>query len=251
MIVYGALFIVGIYLCAAWTHSKLGTLFGAILLLLPLSILAGVVQKLRGGTFFPSASMPADYVMDYLTQLQQVLPNIPPISVRSLKSLHRAKDFEGMVAFIKTAMKMDAKLRIGWVNSGGPVGSPAWINLPKLMPIYGTDDFRRLTLTMFLRKSFLESSSYERIAMAIAHELSHVILEAVRHPLRHYEKAVDLTAMLLGFRRLYVSGSAKANWTAISSLGYLQREEVLRADAFISRLYWRAKIKAHLRLYRR
>jgi len=57
-IVYFVLFIAGVYLCFSWTHSRLATLFGAILLLLALSIVAGVVQKLRGGTFLPASLAP-------------------------------------------------------------------------------------------------------------------------------------------------------------------------------------------------
>jgi len=39
----------------------------------------------------------------------------------------------------------------------------------------------------------------------IAHELSHIVLSEIGHPLADSEEAVDLTAMLLGYRDIYVA----------------------------------------------
>src|SRR5205085_1445737 len=107
--------------------------------------------------------------------------------------------YEGMVQLIKKTLNIDVKLRIGWVKTGGPRDAPAWVKLPSNMPLYGSKAFREMTLTMFLRKEFLQHSAYDEVAIGIAHELSHIILDSISHPLRREEKAVDLTAMLLGF----------------------------------------------------
>jgi hypothetical protein len=53
----------------------------------------------------------------------------------------------------------------------------------------------------------LNENKFEKVVMAIAHELSHVVLDAVGHRLRECEEAVDLTAMLLGYRDVYLAGS--------------------------------------------
>jgi hypothetical protein len=96
-----------------------------------------------------------------------------------------------------------------------------------------------MRLDICLRRSFLQQSAYDQIAIAIAHELSHIVLDSIKHPLRRCEKAVDLTAMLLGFSRLYSSGSYKEqrlkHGTATQQLGYLSANEVKRANQIISR----------------
>ena len=126
-----------------------------------------------------------------------------PIKPASLKALHKARNYEGMVQRIKKAMNVEVKLRVGWVNSGGQnKDAPAWVQLPHNMPPYGSTAFKDLTITIFIRKSFLERSKYDQAAITVAHELSHIVLESINHPLRREEKAVDLTAMLLGFRKL-------------------------------------------------
>jgi hypothetical protein len=116
------------------------------------------------------------------------------------------------------------------------------------MPAYGTNAFKELRLDLYLRRSFLLQSSYDEIAIAIAHELSHVALDSIHHPLRGCEKAVDLTAMLLGFRRLYLTGSEKQENNIIHRLGYLSAREVLQAHHALSILQenlW-SRISAHL-----
>src|SRR5216683_2573342 len=49
--------------------------------------------------------------------------------------------------------------------------------------------------------------NFEEVAIAIAHELSHIVLFGINHSLQECEEAVDLAAMLLGYRDLYIAGS--------------------------------------------
>jgi hypothetical protein len=50
------------------------------------------------------------------------------------------------------------------------------------------------------RKDVLETKPFSWIVAGFAHELSHVVLFSIGHPLQHEEKAVDLTAMILGYQ---------------------------------------------------
>lgn len=193
---------------------------------------------------------PTFVVSKYLHQLQQALPRVSPIPEDTLRSLHAAQDYKGFVAFIKKTMKIECRLIVAWINSGAPKGmeeAPAWIRTPSPMPIYGTKAFRELTLTMFLRKSKLEQWSYDQMAIVVAHELSHVVLNSIGHPLRGCEKAVDLTAMVLGFRRLYASGSYKEqglqNSKSSYQLGYLSPHEVQLANQILAPVDQRSTIK--------
>jgi hypothetical protein len=178
--------------------------------------------------------MPDIDVNAYIDQLRQALPRVPPIPMRALKSLHKARDYEGMVRLIKRTMNIDVRLVVGWVNSGGPKGmdeAPAWVQMPAKMPPYGTTAFKKMTIKMFLRKSFLEQSTYQKAAIAIAHELSHVVLDSIGHPLRKEEKAVDLTAMILGFSYLYRTAAhtvQQVNYNQMqhNQLGYLSEREL-------------------------
>jgi len=101
---------------------------------------------------------------------------------------------------------------------------------------------------MFLRKSLLENHTSDQVSIAIAHELSHVVLESIKHPLRKCEKAVDLTAMLLGFSRLYESAShtkeCVGNCIRSFDLGYLSEHELKVANELLTPAHLRQKIKA-------
>jgi hypothetical protein len=176
--------------------------------------------------FDPWGATVADaHIGSVIDQLRQHLPHVPPIAARRLKALHKSRDYEGMVRLIRSAMSLDVRLLVGWVSSGGPkemAQAPAWVELPANMPFYGTPEFKKLSIRLFLRKEFLESHSYDKVGIAIAHELSHVVLDSIHHPLRKEEKAVDLTAMLLGFSRLYMV----AAHTSKGTLGYLTSSEL-------------------------
>lgn len=175
-------------------------------------------------------------VASSIEQLRRHLPHVLPISVRQLKALYRARDYEGMVRFVRTSMNVEVRLLVGWVDSGGKemAQAPAWIEMPVNMPYYGTPEFKKLSIKMFVRREFLRDG-YDRVAIAIAHELSHVVLESIHHPLRKEEKVVDLTAMLLGFSRLYMT----AAHTETSKLGYLTPSELEAAGRILLPTRWR------------
>jgi hypothetical protein len=191
-----------------------------------------------------SATILPDFdVKKYLQELRRMLPYVPPISVAALKSLHKAHDYKGMVKLIKRAMNIeDVTFLVIWVPEGAEKtgkhkDAAAWVETPVPMPSYGTKEFRELTIKMYFRKEFFEQA-YDQAGVVIAHEFSHVVLESIRHPLRRCEKVVDLTAMLLGFRSLYASGSHKerrfGNRVSIRSIGYLRQEEIERANRFLA-----------------
>jgi hypothetical protein len=136
-----------------------------------------VLRGVRHSNLHYAVEMVRNNIEAYLHQLQQALPYVPPIPVEALYSLHIAQDYEGMVQLIKNTMNIDVCLRVGWVNSGGR-DAPAWIELPPNMPFYGSSAFREMTITMFIRRSFLEQSTYDQAAIVVAHELSHIVLVA-------------------------------------------------------------------------
>jgi hypothetical protein len=185
----------------------------------------------------------SDEIESHLRQLLMVLPRVPPISVGHLKRLHKARDYDAMVRFIRSAMSLEIGLSVGWVNAGGPKDNPdapAWVELPVHlgdMPYHGTAAFKSAKLNLFFRKSFLDRSEYDEVAMAIAHELSHVVLASIRHPLWKEEKAVDLTAMILGFRLIHQSACYKerrcGRTISYRRLGYLSQDEVHLANRIL------------------
>ncbi|MGJ5036715.1 hypothetical protein ACQR13_21635 [Bradyrhizobium sp. HKCCYLRH3059] len=129
-----------------------------------------------------------------------------PIALDQLKRQHRDQDYIEMVKFVRNSMKLELRVRVGLVSSGGPSKAPAWVSRPVPMPSFGTPEFRQTTATIYLRRSFLQQSSCAVVTMAIAHELAHLVLDSTSHPLHGSEQAVDLTAMLLGYRDIYLDG---------------------------------------------
>ena len=207
----------------------------------------------RGGCKASARCIVSDFdVRKYLQELRKTLPYVPPIFTEDLKYLHETQDHKGMVRLIKRAMNIaDVTVEVFWVppgaaNNGEHRDSPAWIELPSEMPTYGTKSFKELTIKMFFRKEFFEQA-YDQAAVTVAHEFSHVVLESTRSPLQNCERAVDLTAMLLGFSRLYEAACYKeqrfGNTIKIKQIGYLCREEVQLVNQILPHPQQRSKIE--------
>jgi uncharacterized protein YecT (DUF1311 family) len=167
----------------------------------------------------------------------------PPVSTEQLRRMFYARDFTGMVGVVRDSLKLELRVRVGLVNDGGPAGAPAWVSYPSPLPRYGSPDFKKTVVTVFLRKSFIEEVSFEAVVSAMAHELSHITLFSVNHPLQACEEAVDLTAMLNGYRDLYVVGCETIKSYSVPGgtrteryeLGYLKPEEVRYAAGILGR----------------
>ena len=178
--------------------------------------------------------MPDINVRAYLDQLRSTLPYVPPLPTAAIKALHNKRDFGGIVVLIRKTMNVGVNLAVHWTSVEPPgelPGARAWIEIPAKMPYYGTNEFKAVKLDVFVLKSFRDSSDYQEFAIAIAHELSHVVLESIHHPLRHEEKAVDLTAMLLGFSYVYRNAAHAIRWIddkhfVRRRLGYLTPAEL-------------------------
>ena len=89
-----------------------------------------------------------------------------------------------------------------------------WIELPERMPTVGTAEFNRTSVTVNVRRDILKTKPFSWVVAGFAHELSHVVLSSVGHRLQHDEKAVELTAMILGYQR-YI-GDAEVTETKFS-----------------------------------
>lgn len=155
--------------------------------------------------------------------ITKVGPPREPIDERPLRALYADSNFAGMLDHIRKSMRLDVGLRIGYVNSGGPAHAAAWVSLPAPMPQYGTREFKQSKFDVYIRKSVILQSPFEIVVALMAHELSHILLDAIHHPLRRQEAAVDLTAMILGYDRFF-------------SVVYTIAEEVPRAD-ILARVY--------------
>jgi hypothetical protein len=192
--------------------------------------------------------MPDIDVKAHLDQLRKVLPYVPPIAVEKIKALHEKGDLGGVVKLVRNTMNVNVHLTLHWTSglhwtsensaTWKRPNAPAWIVGPEKMPYYGTDAFKEVKVDLFITKEFAGKAQYYQFAMAVAHELSHVVLDAIDHPLRQEEKAVDLTAMLLGFSYLYRKGAHTVervgnNQFRHASLGYLSEREIDAASKIL------------------
>jgi hypothetical protein len=146
-----------------------------------------------------------DLFIDLLVpSLGGIRPSIP-IYESALHGAYKDRDYTEMVRLIRDTLRLDLRVRVGLVNHTTRE-EPAWIEMPSVMPRYGTAEFKQTLVTVYIQKSFLKDAGYKQVVIIIAHELSHVVLSSIQHPLQHEEVAVDLTAMLLGFRDFYRLG---------------------------------------------
>ena len=75
-----------------------------------------------------------------------------------------------------------------------------WVELPRPMPSYGSPAFRATRVVVNARAVDLAERSFVWVVAGFAHELAHVVLSAIDHRLQYDERAVDLTAMALGYQ---------------------------------------------------
>lgn len=174
-------------------------------------------------------------LLSWVRSLQRSLGEPRPlVDTEPLRLLHEQRKYVEMASLIKRSLGLDFNLSVGLVNSGGPENAPAWVETPRHMPIYGSRAFRELRVITYFRKSFLSTAPFGTVVLAMSHELSHIVLDSIHHELREEERAVDLTAMFLGYRKLYLNYTENKtesflgdpNTTLVAHYGYLSLSEI-------------------------
>ena len=184
-------------------------------------------------------------IRSYIDDLRRYLTYVPPLSVEAIRALHSQRDLGGIVKLIRNTMNVNVHLVLHWTDEVRG-DAAAWVSRPKDMPYYGTPEFKTIKVDMFIRKSFAETEPYDRFAIAVAHEFSHIVLDSIHHPLCHEEKAVDLTAMILGFSHLYQRAAQRIRRIGLNqfeqnTLGYLSESELDTACQMLVPTKMRAK----------
>jgi hypothetical protein len=139
-------------------------------------------------------------ICDYLDELAHSLgAAAPPIDPGVLMRLYDRRDYAAMLGWIKSSMRIE--LRVGLRVVEDPKASrPMWVELPVPMPAYGSRASRDARAVVNARAADLAERSFVWVVAGFAHELAHVVLSATGHRLRNDERAVDLTAMALGYQ---------------------------------------------------
>ncbi|WP_148287790.1 hypothetical protein [Rhodopseudomonas sp. B29] len=158
-------------------------------------------------------------IEDYLRQLVGALGQIaPPIDADKLGQLYLRGDYPAMLGWIKNSMKIELRIGLRIVDLEAP-SPPMWIEVPTPLPRPGTLEHQSARAIVNARRDWLVGKPFGWIVACFAHELSHVVLFALDHPLQHEEKAVDLTAMILGYDRFIVTSEATTkHWNIWSIL---------------------------------
>ena len=135
-----------------------------------------------------------------------------------------------MLGWIKNAIRLECRAGLKIVDTidGGP---PMQIHYQVPMPTIGTNEFKNTRVVVHATKNILEEKPFEWVVAGFAHELSHVVLSSIKHSLEKEEKAVDLTAMILGFEDFvaeshYAKSNEYAKSSEFASLGYLSIPEM-------------------------
>lgn len=175
-------------------------------------------------------------VMEYTQSLLETFRFSPrhelPLSVvPGLMEYWEQGSVADIVSELKRHMNVRCKLRVGVVRSGGPCDAAAWVKIPDPFPFFGTPQYDNTELTIFIKKSMIEDYAFDTAIACVAHELSHIVLESIRHEHRKKEEAVDITGMLLGFKRFFLRGCYQskevAQYGVREKFGYLTEEELV------------------------
>jgi|tagenome__1003787_1003787.scaffolds.fasta_scaffold20935581_2 hypothetical protein len=156
----------------------------------------GCLEKRRVRPVRKMSTLVRSYITELLASFGQVRP---PVDPSILMNLYERRDWASMLGWIKNSLNLDLRVGLRIVDTQGQ-SAPMWIETPRQMPAYGAAEFRRTQVIVNARRDILERKPFACIVAGFAHELSHVVLFSIGHKLQHEEKAVDLTAMILGYQ---------------------------------------------------
>ena len=195
---------------------------------------------------------PPSNIREYLDELIKSFAPCPPIRPSALKTLYDRNDYPAMLGWIKNSMNLNLEVGLRIVDRP-KTSPPMWIELPEQMPTVGTAEFNQTRVIVNARRDILKTKPFSWVVAGFAHELSHVVLSSVGHRLQHDEKAVELTAMILGYQYDICDAEFTETKGALSEkwrLGYLTSAEARAACKYLAKIEHAQKSKVGSSGYR-
>lgn len=125
--------------------------------------------------------------------------------------------------YVRKNIMQERSVKADWV---------ADVELPERMPLFGTREFCRMEFKIRIRRSYCYGP-FKAFLCAIAHELAHIVINSISHPLRNSDVATDLFMMIAGFSDVMKEGRM-INET--SRLGYLNDHQFKLAYDYLKKL---------------
>ncbi len=97
---------------------------------------------------------------------------------------------------------------------------PAQVNLSDNWPLYGTTNFAKMDVTLFIQR-WLFFTPTETLISALSHEMAHILLYALKNKYRKSEIATDILAMIITGPKIIKIGRLFGN----RRFGYLDDEQ--------------------------
>jgi len=121
----------------------------------------------------------------------------------------------------------------------GRDGIIAQVTVPKYMPMWGTPDLHGYEIEVLVSENCLDRP--DTFITIMAHELSHILLAAIRSPHKESEFHTDLVPILLGFadyvrlgrKYIYTTTEGSATTTHTITYGYLSDEIFSQASEYV------------------
>lgn len=160
--------------------------------------------------------------------LKESLCVIEPVKIRALENLFKQRNYVEVVRFVKSVMSVSCRLSVKCLtdySKDQPLGK---IKLIDPFPRMGTRDYLLARPEITIRADVLED--FHLFLAVMSHEIAHVVLHGMNHPLKTSEIATDITAFMLGFAREHFlakrAGEDFWNGGSCFQFGYLRMEEL-------------------------
>lgn len=177
-------------------------------------------------------------------ELQRTFQN-HQIDNKLLENCFNDGKYAHIISIMRKHMSIFCKLSVKYISRElsseeiNKIIAPAYVDLPEYFPPYGSQQ-NNLKIQLTFYKDLM--GTYFRFVTMMAHELSHVLLHSINHPLKQSEEATDITALIFGFGRCYELGHTiysegnsyckLKHYSVISSLSF---EEVIYALSLIEK----------------
>jgi len=136
------------------------------------------------------------------------------------------RDTQGCVQEIATRLRLPVRIDLSYISSNfkagdsrrfetsylsrtdgdghGVDGITAQVDIPRLLPVFGSPELNGYVIRVRVSENC--GRNPHSFVTIMAHELSHVLLGALWHPMRDSELHTDLVPLLMGFRQCVRSG---------------------------------------------